>query len=92
MGIFPNNLLSKWRLSIWSTDDETMKSFAFLNNEHLPELESLKLAIAGYQSDWNYVPNLIFSAKITDQGLKSFLAAFEGKSDNIKELSLDLSG
>jgi len=59
-------------------DDETIESCDFLNNEHLPELESLKLSIAG--------------AKITNQGLKEFVGSFEGKSNNLKELTLDFSG
>jgi len=63
---------------LWNLDDETIGSCALLNNEYLPELESLTLSIAG--------------AKITNQGLKKFLACFEGKSEHLKELTLDLSG
>jgi len=63
---------------LWNIDNETIESCAFLNNEYLPELESLKLSIAG--------------AKITNQGLKKFIGSFEGKSDKLKELTLDFSG
>jgi len=63
---------------LWNLDDEIIESCAFLNNEYLPELESLKLSIAG--------------AKITNQGLKKFIDSFEGKSENLNELTIDLSG